>query len=165
MQRHVYSTPTDQDPPVDYRPEELSEALAESPLFDAMPDAEVLEVARSFDEQRFNSGHRITLEGLRGTDFFIILEGHARVSVDGRTVGHLRRGDFFGELGVLGDGLRFATVTAETPLHCLVLPHGELKPLLVDHPQMSINVLGEVVNRFQDLAERRQAEKWGLSAG
>jgi CRP-like cAMP-binding protein len=165
MQRHIYASPPDQDPPVDYRPEELAQALAESPLFESMPEDEVLRVARRFDEQRFNAGHRITLEGLRGTDFFVILDGRARVSVDGRTVGHLRGGDFFGELGVLGDGLRFATVTAETPLHCLVLPHGELKRLLVDHPQMSINVLGEVVGRFRELAERRQAEKWGLSAG
>lgn len=162
MVRHSDTDPpvrADQDPPADYRPDRLVEPLRESPLFASMPDSEVLQAVRSFDEQRFNTGHRITLEGLHGSDFFVILDGRARVSVDGWTVGHLRRGDFFGELGVLGDGLRFATVTAEAPLHCLVLPHGELRRLLVEHPQMGINVLGEVVNRFHDLAGRSQPPK------
>ena len=164
MQGNLYSPP-DQDPPVAYRPAAVADALVTSPLFASMSRAEILEVACEFDEQRFGAGHRITLEGLRGTDFYLILDGDARVSVDGRPVGHLGRGDFFGELGVLGDGTRFATVTAETPMYCLVLPHGRLRAMLVDHPRMSMNVLGEVVSRFQDLAGRRQAEKWGMSAG
>jgi len=165
MLRTAYSeTDFDQDPTPSCRPEELAEQLSTSPLFASMPIEEVREVLSPFDEQRFNAGHRITLEGLRGTDFFVIVEGRARVSVDGWAVGQLSAGDFFGELGVLGDGIRFATVTAQTPLRCLVLAHGGLRRLLVDHPQMSVNVLGEVVSRFHDLAERRPAPETEMLA-
>jgi CRP-like cAMP-binding protein len=156
MQRQINSTiDPDHDPSAECRPDEVAGQLLSSPLFAAMPEREVREVLATFDEQRFNAGHRITLEGLRGTDFFIILDGRAQVSVDGRPIGRLAAGDFFGELGVLGDGLRFATVTALAPLRCLVLPHGELRRLLVEHPQMGVNVLGQVVNRFHELAEHR----------
>ncbi len=159
------ATEPDHDPSAGARPDELTGVLAGSPLLTGLEPDEIREVIASFDEQRFNAGHRITLEGLRGTDFFVILDGRARVTVDDWTVAHLSAGDFFGELGVLGDGLRFATVTAETPLRCLVLPHGRLKALLVDHPQMGVNVLGEVVSRFHELAGNRQQAKSGVRAG
>jgi CRP-like cAMP-binding protein len=166
MHKQIAEPPdVDQDPPSGYRPETLPEQLRGSRLFAAMPEGEVLQVVRSFDEQHFNAGHAITLRGLRGTDFFLIVDGDARVSVDGWTVGRLGAGDFFGELGVLGDGLRFATVTAETPMRCLVLPHGRLKALLVDHPQMGVNMLGEVVNRFHDLAEPSRPHRETMAAG
>src|SRR5437763_411857 len=93
------------DPPATTHPDEVREELAGSSLFEGLASAEVSRVLARFDEQHFNAGHRITLEGLRGTDFFVVVDGKARVSVDGWTVGQLAPGDFFGELGVLGDGL------------------------------------------------------------
>ncbi len=152
--KHQVSAPTDPslDPPAGCRPDELVHQMLHVPLFSGIDAGEVRAILALFDEQRFSPGHRITLEGLRGSDFFVILDGEAKVTVDETTVARLQPGDFFGELGVLGDGLRFATVAAVTPLRCLVLPHGHLKRLLVDHPQMSVNVLGEVVSRFKDLA-------------
>ena len=127
-----------------------------SPLFAGMDPDRVRQALSRFDEESFNAGHRIALEGLRGSDFFIIASGAARVTVEGWRIARLQPGDFFGELGVLGDGLRFASVTAETPMRCLVLPNRSLDALILEHPQVGVNLLREVVARFHDLAGRRQ---------
>jgi len=140
------------DPPRNLHDERVVDKAMRAPLFQGMDRPDVAGVLRHFDEEHFDAHHRITLEGMRGSDFFVIVDGTARVSVDDGTIAHLNPGDFFGEIGVLGDGLRIATVTAETPLQCLVLPHRRLEGVLVDHPQMSVNILREVVSRFRDLA-------------
>ncbi len=131
-------------------------ALAGAPIFQACGNAEVVSVLAAFDEVRFPSGRRVVLEGLRGSDFFLIVAGRAAVLVDGWRVASLGPGDFFGEIAVLGDGMRSASVRAETPLHCLVLPNGGLERLILDHPQVGINLIRTVIGRFQDVAGRRQ---------
>jgi CRP-like cAMP-binding protein len=122
----------------------------ESALFDGLTPAEVHAVLGAFDEQSFNAGHRVTLEGFRGREFYLITQGTAAVSIGDRRVAELGPGDFFGEVAVLGDGLRSATVTAATPLRCLVLSDDGLERLLVDHPRLGLNMLREVVTRFAD---------------
>ena len=133
-------------------PDEIVDAVSSAPLFSDIDRPEVAEVLRAFDEQSFNAGHQITLEGLRGSDFYVIAHGRATVLVDGRRVARLGPGDFFGEVAVLGDGTRSATVAAETPLRCLVLSNNELEDELVRHPRLGINMLREVVSRFRELS-------------
>ena len=128
--------------------------LAAAPLFRDIDRLEIERILAVFDEQTFNSGHRITLEGLRGSDFYVITQGSATVSIDGRPRARLQPGDFFGEIAVLGDGHRSATVSAETRLRCLVLANNALERLLIDHPQLGVNVLREVVARFREVSER-----------
>ena len=123
--------------------------LASGPLFRGIDRREIAEILDAFDEQSFNAGHRITLEGFRGSDFYLLARGAAEVSVDGRPVADLGPGDFFGELAVLGDGTRTATVSAETPMRCLVLPNDGLHQLLVSHPRFGLNLLREVVARYR----------------
>lgn len=122
--------------------------LDTSPLFDGLEASEIDRILGSFDQQHFNAGHRVTLEGFRGREFYLIAEGTAEVTIGGRHVAELRPGDFFGEVAVLSDGLRSATVTAETPLSCLVLSDDALERLLVEHPRLSVNMLREVATRF-----------------
>jgi CRP/FNR family transcriptional regulator, cyclic AMP receptor protein len=129
----------------------IVDGIAASALFAGVDPAEVGRILDEFDEQSFNRGHRITLEGLRGSDFYIIADGKARVTVDGWKVATLTVGDFFGEIAVLSNGPRFATVAAETPLRCLVLPNGGLERLLIAHPRVGVNLLRVVVGRFQEL--------------
>jgi len=132
----------------------IVDSVADSPLFAGVDPAEVGRILDEFDEQSFNRGHRITLEGLRGSDFYLIADGKVRVTVEGWKVATLAAGDFFGEIAVISNGPRFATVAAETPLRCLVLPNGGLERLLIDHPQVGVNLLRVVVGRFQDLTGR-----------
>ena len=132
-----------------------SEGPASSPLFDELSEAEVDDVLGAFDTQSFNAGHRVTLEGFRGREFYLIVEGHAAVTVGGRRVAQLGPGDFFGEVAVLRDGLRSATVTAETKLRCLVLSNDSLETLLVAHPRVGVNMLREVLGRFPEAGDGR----------
>jgi CRP-like cAMP-binding protein len=134
---------------------EVVEPVLASPLFAGLDRAEIVEILDHFDEQSFNAGHSITLEGYRGSDFYIIAGGRAAVTVDGAPVATLNPGDYFGEMAVLGDGARMATVNAETPLRCLVLPNNGLEAVIAAHPHVGVNLLHQVVVRFQDLNELR----------
>jgi len=134
----------------------LAAALADAPLFADCDPKDVARALAEFDDVHFPSGRRIVLEGLRGSDFFLVVAGAAAVLVDGWRVATLGPGDFFGEIAILGDGLRSASVRAETPLHCLVLPNGKLEQLILDHPQLGINVIRSVIGRFRDVSGRRQ---------
>lgn len=135
-------------------PDEIVQAVADAPLFSRINRSETADILEAFDEQSFNPGHRVTLERLRGSEFYVIASGQAAVFKDGRRVADLGPGDFFGEMAVLGDGMRSATVTAETPLRCLVLSNNGLEELLVHHPRLGVNLLRVVVSRFRDLADR-----------
>ncbi|HEY7926486.1 MAG: Crp/Fnr family transcriptional regulator [Candidatus Dormibacteria bacterium] len=130
---------------------ELASALAGAPLFAGIEESEIAGALTAFDEVRYPSGRRVLIEGLRGSDFFLVVAGTAAVIVDGRRVAMLGPGDFFGEMAILGAGLRTASVRAETPMHCLVLPNAKLEGLLLDHPQLGINVLHALVSRFAEL--------------
>lgn len=131
--------------------DEIVDAVAAAPLFSEIDRSEITEILGAFDEQSFNRGHRVTPEGLRGSDFYVIARGHASVRVEGRQVADLGPGEFFGEVAVLGDGMRSATVAAETPMRCLVLSNNRLDELLVQHPRLSINLIREMVARYRDL--------------
>ena len=147
-----------------HHPTAVIDSVADAPMFAGMARADVAAILDGFDEQSFNRGHRVTLEGFRGSDFYIILDGRARVSVDGANVATLGPGDFFGEIAVLGNGPRFATVSAETPVRCLVLSNGGLEQLLVAHPQLGVNLLRVVVDRFHELTGSKSPPHLRLAA-
>ncbi|MDQ6805668.1 MAG: cyclic nucleotide-binding domain-containing protein [Actinomycetota bacterium] len=135
---------------------DAASALSDAPLFVGCAQDTIARALTEFDEVRFPIGRRVVLEGLRGSDFFLVVAGTALVLVDGWRVATLGPGDFFGEIAILGDGLRSASVRAETPLHCLVLPNGKLESLILDHPQLGINLIRTVIGRYQRVAGRRQ---------
>jgi CRP-like cAMP-binding protein len=128
------------------------DTLLSASIFAGIAREEIVAILSEFDDVRFDTGHRVTLQGLRGSDFYLIAAGRAAVSVDGEVVATLSRGDFFGEVGVLSDGVRSATVQALTPLHCLVLPHRGLEALLMRHPRLAVNLLQELVARFRTVS-------------
>lgn len=130
--------------------------VGSAPLFEGLSPADLAAAVESFDEAHFMPGHRIVVEGLRGTEFYLIVDGQASVLVDGWRVAELGPGDFFGEIAILGDGLRSASVRAKTPLHCVVLPNGRLEQLLLDHPRLGVNLLRALAGRLQASAGRRQ---------
>lgn len=134
----------------------LAAALAGAPLFAGFSPRGLDGILAEFDETRFRRGHRIVLEGLRGSDFFVIAAGTAAVvSADGRQLATLGQGDFFGEMAVLDEGLRSASVVALSPLHCALLANGRLLPLLREHPQLSLNLLRAMSHRLRGTLGRR----------
>ncbi len=142
----------------------LIDSLLSARLFAGIEREEIVAILDEFDEQRFNHGHRVTLQGLRGSDFYIVFDGHARVLVDETEVATLGPGEFFGEVGVLSDGLRTATVEATTHLRTLVLSHNGLAPLLMAHPKLAVNLLREVLNRFRAVSSEASGARGSSSS-
>ena len=81
-------------------------------------------------ERQFDTGDTIASEGSTGIGFFIIDEGEATVSVHGEDVNTLAHGDHFGEVALIDDGARTATITAKTPLKCYGITSWEFRPLV-----------------------------------
>jgi CRP-like cAMP-binding protein len=96
--------------------------LRSVPLFASCTDKELSFIASRVDEVDIPAGQVLTKKGESGGDFFIILEGKAEVeAAEGKRA--LGPGDFFGEIALLDNGPRTATVKAATPMRCLVLGH------------------------------------------
>ena len=106
------------------------EALERVPLFEDLNRREVGQVARLFKERRFSQGETVAREGSGGAAFFLIDSGEATVSVRGKQRRTLKSGDYFGEIALIDEGARSATVTASTDLVCFGLTFWDFRPLV-----------------------------------
>jgi CRP-like cAMP-binding protein len=126
--------------------------LAGLPLFDSLADAERAEIAPWFELQDASPGVRLIGEGASGYSFFVLCEGTASVSVDGTEVRSLGPGDFFGELALLGDGQRTASVTTTSPARLLVLFGTDFRRLEQEHPELAQRIEAGVRERADSAA-------------
>jgi CRP/FNR family transcriptional regulator, cyclic AMP receptor protein len=126
-------------------------ALAGVPLFEGFSRRHLSHLAGQADEVLFEPGEHIVEEGLLGEALFVVLEGSARVSRGGRSVGTIRPGDFFGELSAIDGGPRTATVTAETPLVAIRLFRKTLAALLRDEPLLAVKLLAGIAKRIREV--------------
>jgi CRP-like cAMP-binding protein len=119
----------------------IADALARLTLFADLGRPQLESVTHSFDEEVFAEGQRVIRQGLDGSGFYLILEGEARVVIDGAERARLGRGDFFGEISLLIHAPPTADVVATTLLRCLVIPGPELEGFLLDHPTVMLRML------------------------
>jgi len=118
-------------------------------LFDAL-DAEGREtIAPWFEVRDVSPGVRLCGEGASGYTFFVLRDGTASVSIDGSEVRTLGPGDFFGELAILGDGRRTATVTTASPSQLLVLFGTEFRRLQQEYPELA----GQIESYLRETAQ------------
>jgi CRP-like cAMP-binding protein len=110
------------------------------PLFAGLERDELTALASWFEVQDVSDGVKLTGEGASGYSFFILREGTATVTIDGREVRTLGPGDFFGELAILGDGRRTATVTTASPVRVLMLFGTEFRQLQQDYPELAAQI-------------------------
>ena len=113
-----------------------ADELAEIPLFASLSEASREKLAPWFEATTAGEGVRLTGEGAAGYSFFILAEGGAVVTSDGATLANLGPGDFFGEVAILGDGRRSATVTTTSPANLLMFG-GEFRRLQQEHPDLA----------------------------
>jgi CRP/FNR family cyclic AMP-dependent transcriptional regulator len=106
------------------------DVLQRVPLFADLDKREVEQIARSFKERRFSEGETIAKEGLGGAAFFVIDSGEATVSVGGKERATLKPGNYFGEIALIDEGARSATITASSELVCYGLTLWEFRPLV-----------------------------------
>jgi CRP/FNR family cyclic AMP-dependent transcriptional regulator len=124
-------------------------ALSQIPLFEGIERKDLERLARSFRERSFPEGQTVTKEGEPGTGFFVILEGSAHVSVHGRTVATLGPGEALGEMALLDEGPRSATVVAATDLHCIGLTPWEFRAFVEEHPSVAWALLQTLARRLR----------------
>ena len=113
------------------------ETLAAIPLFASLSEAELRELATWFDEQSVSQGVRLVGEGAAGYSFFVLVDGGVEVVAGEETLAQLGPGDFFGEMAILGNGRRVATVTATSPAKVLVLFGTDFRRLQQAHPDIA----------------------------
>ena len=98
-------------------------------------------LAHSFDEEVFAEGQRVMRQDVTGGGFYVILDGEAKVVIDGQERSSLSRGDFFGEISLLTDEPPSADVIAASVLRCLIIPDNELKDFLLKQPSVMYRML------------------------
>jgi CRP/FNR family transcriptional regulator, cyclic AMP receptor protein len=123
--------------------------LAELPLFQGLDDSALKAVAATAIETSVEEGRVIVREGDYSEDLTIIDEGTARVEHEGELLAELGPGDVFGEAGLLGKGLRNATVTAISDMRLIRLSSFDINRLRSQHR--------EIVQRLEELAGSRSA--------
>ena len=132
--------------------DELVESLKRVPIFAGVRDKELGRLVKAMRDSRFNEGEVITTEGRSG--FFLIEDGNATVSLRGEIVRTLGPGDHFGEIALIDEGPRSATVTASTDLRCRGLAAWEFKSFVQEHPEVAWPLLETLASRLRDAEER-----------
>jgi CRP-like cAMP-binding protein len=118
------------------------------PLFASLGNAQLKELAGWFHVQNAGEGRRLVGEGAPGYTLFVIVEGTAQVTADGVALVTLGPGDFFGEIAILGDGQRTATVTSTSPVRMLVLFGTEFRQLEAAHPAIAAELTAAMQSRL-----------------
>ena len=132
-----------------------TELLQRVPLFADLERRQVERIANSFKERVFQPGETITDEGKSAVGFFVIEDGNARVSVGGEERGRLGPGDYFGEIALVDQGARTATITADGELRCWGMTFWDFRPLVEENASIAWNMLQALVKRLR-AAERRE---------
>jgi CRP-like cAMP-binding protein len=100
----------------------VTDALARVPMLSGLDRRHLEKLAKDFSERTFAAGSVVVREGdEHGIAFFVVADGEAAVSIGGNEVSRLGPGGHFGEVALISDRVRTATVTAVTDLHCYVM--------------------------------------------
>jgi CRP/FNR family transcriptional regulator, cyclic AMP receptor protein len=129
------------------------ELLKRVPLFADCSKSELRALARSTDEIDLREGTVMTREGRPGREFFVLIEGTARVTKDGQEVAELKGGDWFGEIALITNRPRTATVTATSAVDVLVLTDRRFRTAVQTMPTIALKVLSSVGERLGHDAE------------
>jgi CRP/FNR family cyclic AMP-dependent transcriptional regulator len=117
------------------------------PFFSAMSKSELAAVAQQTDEIDVPAGKVLAREGDFGEEFFVIDAGTAQVTRGGEPIAELGPGDFFGEMALVEEDRRNATVTATTPMSLIVMTRPSFRALHRAHPQVHETVAKAIAER------------------
>jgi CRP/FNR family transcriptional regulator, cyclic AMP receptor protein len=124
------------------------ELLKRVPLFADCSKTELRELAKSADEIDLREGTVMTREGRPGREFFVLIEGTARVTKSGQQVAELKGGDWFGEIALITNRPRTATVTATSAVDVLVITDRRFRSVVETMPTIALKVLSSVGERL-----------------
>jgi CRP-like cAMP-binding protein len=125
------------------------ELLQRVPLFADFDKGELKSLSRTFRDRTFEPGQAVTTEGKGGAGFFVVESGEATISVRGEERGMYGAGDYFGEIALIDEGARSATVTANGELVCYGLTYWEFRPLVQHNATIAWNLLQTLAKRLR----------------
>jgi CRP/FNR family cyclic AMP-dependent transcriptional regulator len=126
-----------------------TEQLQRIDLFSDLDRKELQSLANSLKERTYSPGETVVSEDKGGVGFFIIDEGNAKVTIRGEDKATLGPGDHFGEIALIDDGHRTATITAETDLRCYGLTSWAFRPLVEHNPSIAWKLLVTMAKRLR----------------
>ncbi len=124
------------------------EALRRATLFEGLSRKQLVQLARVSEDLEVPAGKVLCKEGEVGQEFFVIIDGEAEVTKNGERLATRGAGEFFGEIALLEQTQRMATVTAQTPLRFFVLTRRDFRQLIRDNPGVELKVLQAVARRL-----------------
>ena len=127
------------------------------PLFAGVDRRNLSKLAAQMAERSFSEGESATEEGKGGTAFWIIESGEATVAVKGEIVRTLGPGDYFGEISLLDDGVRSASVTAVTDMRCHGMAPWEFRAFVDQNPEAAWAMMRALAARLRE-SERRSGD-------
>ena len=133
---------------------ESHEALARAPIFSELKPSLIRSLARTATTKTFRANEIITREGEDAVAFHVLCEGQADVikglgTAAETTIGHLTAGDFFGEMALLDEFPRVATVRATTDCECVSLIRWDFMALLRTTPEVALAILPVLSRRLR----------------
>lgn len=123
------------------------------PLLAALKDKDRARVLANARQRTYAAGDAVVHEGDTALNLFLIVSGRARVvNAAVGAVAMLGPGDFFGELGLIEEHSRTATVLAEDELTCILLPAWEFRTLLGEHPEIAVAMVHALIRRLHGVS-------------
>jgi CRP/FNR family transcriptional regulator, cyclic AMP receptor protein len=122
--------------------------IKSAPLFSECSRKHLNEIAEIADEIDLSEGKELTSEGRPGREFFVLIEGTADVKRGNRRINEMGPGDFFGEISLITDRPRTATVVATSPVRALVITDRSFRRLLEHQPEIQGKVMSALAARL-----------------
>ena len=126
---------------------DLEQQLASVPLLAGLEPRVRKRLAEIGKRRTYQPDETIVREGTTGTALYIVLSGKARVERDEKTIAELGVGSFFGELALIEEHPRTATVVASEQTDCLLFVAWEFTSLLEEHPEIAVPIMRELIQR------------------
>ncbi len=131
-----------------------TELLKRVPLFQGLDGKQLDMVSRNFTERTFKAGSSMTSEGSGGVGFFVIESGEAVVSVGGEERRTLSSGDYFGEVALIDEGSRTASISAKTDVKAHGLTPWQFRPLVEENASIAWPMLVALAHRLREIENR-----------
>jgi CRP-like cAMP-binding protein len=131
------------------------ELLHSVPLFASLGRRELKRLGQLADEVDVPAGRVLMRQGERGAEMFVIVAGRVSIERDGRIIDESGPGAWVGEMALLSEGLRTATVTTTESTQLLVVGHRDFHALMAEMPQVKLALLECMADRIRHLESTR----------
>ena len=128
----------------------VADELKRVPLFSGLSQRQLKQLAKDFHERKVKPGTELIKQGeMSGIDCFVIAEGEAAVKVDGVEVDRLGPGDYFGDIAMIDQGDRTASIEAVSDLECYGLTFWDFRPLIESDARIAWPLLQAMAKRLR----------------